>query len=142
MGATSYKEIAQQTLSDLNNKNGCKIVPYIEDMATAMSAADIVISRCGAMSLSEICAVGVAAILVPSPNVADNHQLKNAKHLERAGAATIIEEDSLSLRSLMNEVHSLTDSLERRTSLATKAAELGKTNTANLITEKVLSLIK
>ena len=142
MGATSYKEIAQQTLSDLNNKNGCKIVPYIEDMATAMSAADIVISRCGAMSLSEICAVGVAAILVPSPNVADNHQLKNAKHLERAGAATIIEEDSLSLRSLMNEVHNLTESLERRTSLATKAAELGKINTANLITEKVLSLIK
>ena len=140
-GATGYKEIAQ-TVSDLNNKHGCKIVPYIEDMATAMSAADIIISRCGAMSLSEICAVGVAAILIPSPNVADNHQLKNAKHLERAGAATIIEEDSLSLHSLIKEVRSLAEVPEHRISLAAKAAELGQNNTAKLITEKILSLTK
>ena len=107
-----------------------------------MSAADIIISRCGAMSLSEICAVGVAAILIPSPNVADNHQLKNAKHLERAGAATIIEEDSLSLHSLIKEVRSLAEVPEHRISLAAKAAELGQNNTAKLITEKILSLTK
>ena len=142
MGAVNYKEISRQTLSELNDKNGCKIVPYIEDMATAMSAADVVISRCGAMTLSEICAVGVAAVLIPSPNVADNHQFKNAKHLERAGAAVIIDENSLSLQSLMNEVRDLVEVANRRTSLATKAAELGKINSLDLITEKVLSLAK
>ena len=141
-GAENYKEIAQQTLTELSDKNGCKIVPYIEDMATAMSAADVVISRCGAMTLSEICAVGVAAVLIPSPNVADNHQFKNAKHLERAGAAIIIDENSLSLQSLMNEVRDLVDSTERRISLATEAANLGKNNALDLITKKVLSLTK
>ena len=142
MGASNYKDISEETLLDLNNKNGCKIVPYIEDMATVMSATDIVISRCGAMTLSEICAVGVAAILVPSPNVADNHQLKNAKHLERSGAAKVIEENSLSLNLLTKEVRDLTESLERRSSLAEKAAELGKTNPSILIARKILSLAK
>ena len=142
MGASNYKDISEETLLELNNKNGCKIVPYIEDMATAMSATDIVISRCGAMTLSEICAVGVAAILVPSPNVADNHQLKNAKHLERSGAAKVIEENSLSLNLLTKEVRDLTESLERRSSLAEKAAELGKTNPSILIARKILSLAK
>lgn len=142
MGTTNYKELKQQTILDLNNKNGCKIVPYIEDMANAMSAADIVISRCGAMTLSEICAVGVASILIPSPNVADNHQLKNAKHLESLGAAIIIEEKSLSLRSLMDAVRDLTESSERRINLANRASELGKSNASNRITEEILSLIK
>ena len=142
MGAVNYKEISRQTLSELNNKNGCKIVPYIEDMATAMSAADIVVSRCGAMTLSEICAVGVAAILIPSPNVADNHQFKNAKHLQRSGAGVIIEENALTLRSLMSEVCSLVEAPNRRISLATRATELGKINIPNLITMKILSLIK
>ena len=140
-GAAGYKEIAQ-TISDLNNQNGCKIVPYIEDMATAMSAADIVISRCGAMTLSEICAVGVSAILIPSPNVADNHQLKNAKHLENLGAALIIEEGNLSFHSLMENLRSIIETPERRTILATNAAKLGQTDTSKLITEKILSLIK
>ena len=101
-GAANYKEIIKKNDSFFDNKNGCKIVPYIEDMASAMSAADIIISRCGAMALSEICAVGVAAILIPSPNVADNHQLKNARQLELLGAATVIEEDSLSMRALID----------------------------------------
>ena len=141
-GVTNYKEIAQQTLSDLNNKNGCKIVPYIDDMATAMSAADIVISRCGAMTLSEICAIGVAPILIPSPNVADNHQLKNAKQLEKLGAAVIIEEKDLSLRSLMDEARELVENPERRIKLAAQASELGEKDASKIISAKILSLIK
>ena len=142
MGAGNYKELAEQTLSNINNKNGCKVVPYIDDMATAMSAADIVISRCGAMTLSEICAVGTAPILIPSPNVADNHQLKNAKHLENLGAAVIIEERNLSLRSLMDEVRELVENPERRIKLATQASKLGEKDTSMLICTKILSLAK
>ena len=141
-GAANYDEIKKNALADLNDKNGCKIMPYIDDMATAMSAADIVISRCGAMTLSEICAVGAAAIFIPSPNVADNHQLKNAQHLEALGAAVIIEESSLSVRSLMDKVRELTDVADQRNALAAKAAELGKTNATQLIAKEILSLVK
>ena len=81
---------------------GCKIVPYIDDMPSALLAADIVICRCGAITLSEISAAGVAAILVPSPNVTANHQYKNALLLSEHSAADVIEEKNLSKESLLN----------------------------------------
>ena len=61
------------------NLGKCKIISYIDDMPTALMAADIVICRCGAMTLSEIAEAGVASILIPSPNVTNNHQYKNAE---------------------------------------------------------------
>jgi len=68
---------------------------YIHDMPQRMAAADIVISRAGAMTISELAAAGCAAILIPSPNVVDNHQFKNAKVLADAGAALLLEESEL-----------------------------------------------
>ena len=87
-----------------NCSKGCNIVPYIEDMATIMAASDIVICRCGAMTLSEIAHSGVAAILIPSPNVTDNHQYKNGRLFSDAGAAIMIEEGDLSKERLKEEV--------------------------------------
>ncbi|MBO1679409.1 undecaprenyldiphospho-muramoylpentapeptide beta-N-acetylglucosaminyltransferase [Bittarella massiliensis (ex Durand et al. 2017)] len=80
---------------------------YIEDMDRCLAAADIVISRAGAITLSEIEAAGKAAILIPSPYVAENHQFKNAQVLERAGAAAIIEEKDLTGPALIAKVRSL-----------------------------------
>ena len=64
-------------------------------MPVAMAAADLVISRCGAASLAELEAVGRAAVLIPSPHVAENHQYYNGMVLQNAGAATVIEEKDL-----------------------------------------------
>ena len=64
-------------------------------MALVMRAADLVVSRAGASTLSELTALGVPAVLVPSPYVADNHQLRNAQALVRAGAGVCVEEDGL-----------------------------------------------
>ena len=72
------------------------IRPYIDNMPVCMAAADLVISRAGAITLSEIQAMGKPAILIPSPNVAENHQYHNAMALVDAGAAEIIEESNLS----------------------------------------------
>lgn len=141
-GAAGFETVGKKVLADLNGKNGCKVLPYIDNMATAMSAADIVISRCGAMTLSEICAVGVASILIPSPNVADNHQLKNAQYLENLGAAITIEESDLTPRALMDRVRALVEDVERRRSLATAAGSLGKTDAASLISNEILSIAK
>lgn len=92
-GERFYKNYENLRFSLENSR--CEIKPYISDMSLMMHAADVVISRCGAMTLSEISAVGVDAILIPSPNVTGNHQYKNAKHLESCHMATVIEEKNL-----------------------------------------------
>ena len=87
--------------------NGCKIVPFINNMALYMKAADTVISRCGAMTLSEIAHCQTAPILIPSPNVTGNHQYKNAKMFTDVGAALMIEESELNARTLIDAVRYL-----------------------------------
>ncbi|MFA5561094.1 MAG: undecaprenyldiphospho-muramoylpentapeptide beta-N-acetylglucosaminyltransferase [Eubacteriales bacterium] len=77
-----------------------RLLPYISDMPLYMQAADVVICRAGAMTLSELCAVGRAAILVPSPHVTNNHQYENAAVLWRAGACELLEEKDLSAEAL------------------------------------------
>lgn len=77
---------------------GCprvSLLDYIYDMPVRMAAADLVVSRAGAMTVSELSLLGKAAVLVPSPYVADNHQLRNAQALVRAGAGVCVEEDGL-----------------------------------------------
>ncbi|MDA8361221.1 MAG: undecaprenyldiphospho-muramoylpentapeptide beta-N-acetylglucosaminyltransferase [Gammaproteobacteria bacterium] len=70
-----------------------EIVPFFDDMAAAYAWADVVICRAGAMTISEICAVGVAAVLVPYPHAADDHQTANARFLAERGAALYVPQD-------------------------------------------------
>ena len=86
-----------------------KLVDYIYDMPTQMAAADLVISRAGAMSLSELALLGKAAVLVPSPYVAEQHQLKNAMALVKEGAGICVEEHTLTEGALTARVKALID---------------------------------
>ncbi len=83
------------------------LVDYIYDMPTQMAAADLVISRAGAMSISELALTGKAAVLIPSPYVAEQHQLKNAMALVKEGAAVCVEEHTLTEGALTKQVKSL-----------------------------------
>ena len=80
------------------------LLPYIEDMPLYMGAADTVICRAGAMTISELSLCQKCAILIPSPNVADDHQTKNAMLLEKSGAAAVMEESLLSAEGLAAQV--------------------------------------
>ena len=105
----------QESLKYSTKENGCKIVPYIDDMPRLLKASDIVICRCGSVTLSEISAAGVAAILIPSPNVSNNHQCKNAKKFEDKNAAVVLDEKTLDFESLKNCVfHLKSDKIERK----------------------------
>ncbi len=86
---------------------GYTLVDYIYDMPLRMAAADLVISRAGAMSLSELSLMGKAAVLIPSPYVAEQHQLKNAMALVKQGAAVCVEEHTLPEGNLQKEVCAL-----------------------------------
>ncbi|MEG0803834.1 MAG: UDP-N-acetylglucosamine--N-acetylmuramyl-(pentapeptide) pyrophosphoryl-undecaprenol N-acetylglucosamine transferase, partial [Pygmaiobacter sp.] len=85
-----------------------RVNEYIKDMARCLAAADLVISRSGAITISELAAAGRASILIPSPNVAENHQYYNALELSNAGAAVLIEEKDLSSDVLIETVDRLT----------------------------------
>lgn len=81
-----------------------RVSEYITDMADCMVAADLIIGRAGAITLSEICAVGRASILIPSPYVAENHQFHNAMTLKNNNAAEVIEEKDLTGETLIRTV--------------------------------------
>jgi UDP-N-acetylglucosamine--N-acetylmuramyl-(pentapeptide) pyrophosphoryl-undecaprenol N-acetylglucosamine transferase len=92
---------------------------FIREMDKAYTAADIIISRAGAMSISELCIVGKPCILVPSPNVAEDHQTKNAKSLSENGAALLVP-DSNAREFLWSEVEKLMQSPARMLELSHK----------------------
>ena len=83
---------------------GISMREYIHNMPTLMAAADVFISRAGASSCNEIAAAGTPCILIPSPNVTDNHQEKNARALESAGGAVVMLEKDCTADSLMEQL--------------------------------------
>lgn len=98
--------------------DGIHVRDYIDDMSRCMAAADLVICRCGAMTLSELPAAGKPSILIPSPYVAENHQYHNAMTLVNLGAALCIEEKDLTADSLWEAIESVTGSPERLRQMA------------------------
>ena len=100
-----------------------RLVDYIYDMPIQMAAADLVISRAGAMSISELALTGKAAILIPSPYVAEQHQLKNAMALVKEGAAICVEEHTLTNGTLTEQVKVLLQDSALRASMGRNIRE-------------------
>lgn len=98
---------------DLNADTGIRMLEYIYNMPTVMAAADVVISRAGASSCNEIAASGTPCILIPSPNVTDNHQEKNARALADSGAAVLVLEKDCTAEKLMAEITDLVNNKQR-----------------------------
>lgn len=124
------------------NEKGAKLVrpqAFISDMATAYRAADIVISRAGASSISELCLLSKASILVPSPNVAEDHQTKNARALSDKQAAIFVA-DKDARQKLVAEAISLVGDKARIESIEKEVYKLALHNSAEVIAEEVLKL--
>jgi UDP-N-acetylglucosamine--N-acetylmuramyl-(pentapeptide) pyrophosphoryl-undecaprenol N-acetylglucosamine transferase len=96
-------EQANRSYAEADVAGNC--VRFIDDMAEAYAWADIVIARAGALTLSELAAAGVGAILVPYPHAIDDHQSKNAEHFVRAGAAVVVRQDELIAERLATELN-------------------------------------
>jgi len=114
---------------------------YIYDMPLYMAAADLVICRAGAMTLTEIAMMKKAAILIPSPNVADNHQYKNAKVLADAGAAMLIEENDLTEDSITAAVEQLYSDKEAREKMEDSVSVFCNRDAGKLIYEEMNLLL-
>ena len=136
-GKLYFSEAREQA----DQANNLHALEFIQRMDLAYAAADVVISRAGALSVSELCLTGKASILVPSPNVAEDHQTKNALALASQGAALLIADEQAPAR-LYDEALRLLIDTERQHELSTRIRELARPNATATIVDELLKLIK
>ena len=115
---------------------------YIDNMPELLAAADLVISRSGALTLAELEAMGRASILVPSPNVAENHQYYNALELQNAGAAVVIEEKDLTGGKLIDTVKALLAEPGKLQTMGRQAKTLGQPDSLDKIAAALQTLCR
>lgn len=111
------------------------VVPFIDDMAKAYADATVVVSRAGATTLAELCAIGRPSILIPFPHAADDHQSRNAESLARDGAAACIREGALSPGLLADTLRGLLDDVDARREMADRARLRGRPDAAAAIVD-------
>lgn len=114
---------------------------YIDNMYTCMCAADLIVSRAGSMTLTEIMAIGRPSVLVPYPNATENHQYYNAKTLQDADAAILREDKDLTGEWLIRTAEELYNNPSRLESMGVKARQMAKTDAADVILSEILDLV-
>ena len=143
-GKKDYPEM-QRRLEEggvsLENCPALSLREYIYDMDVAMRAADLVISRAGASTVSELTALGVPALLVPSPYVTNNHQEKNARALEEAGGAEVLLEKDCDGKRLFQAASAILQQEQRRTDMERNMASLGIRDATERIYQAILALL-
>ncbi len=140
-GAAGYAETREAfEAAGLSKHPNLELVEYIYDMPLRMAAADLVISRSGAITLSELALAHKAAVLIPSPNVTDNQQYKNAKVLADAGGAVLIEEKDLTDGRICSEVASILEDSARLHGLEKNIAAFAVPNANELIFNEIMRL--
>lgn len=133
------KKAEEQGLDKLDN---LQIKEYISDMPQTMAVADVMICRSGALTLSEIAYLGIPSILIPSPNVTDDQQYKNAKALADKGGAEVIRESELFEGKLEGVLCSLLEDEDKRKKMSTACSEFAVRNSGEMICRKISEILK
>lgn len=129
----SYYETIQEQLQSRGLPSNLQVLPYLHNMAQVLAASSLVVSRSGASTLAELTALGIPSILIPSPNVTNNHQEHNARSLAVAGAAEMVLEKELSGERLLNDIRAIITSRQRLDAMKQAALTLGKPESGSLI---------
>ena len=141
-GYKALSEAAEKTCGKDMKERGVDLREYIHDMPAVMAAADMVMCRSGASTLSELAALGKPAILVPSPNVTNHHQEKNARVLERAGAAKVLSEGQFDAAGLYEAVKTLLRDREALGEMSSAMRKSGVRDATGRIVDLILDIIK
>ena len=139
-GYQKYSAIAAEKGYD--KAENIEILEYIYDMPLRMAAADIIVCRAGAITLAELACMGKASILIPSPNVTDDHQFKNASVLANACAAVVMRESEVTGEKLIAQVDSLAYDKSKREIVEANVRRFARPDAVNEIVDTALSLIK
>ena len=134
-----FKKFSEKGLDKYPN---CKLVEYIYDMPAQMLAADVVICRSGASTLAELAAIGKPSVLIPSPNVTNDQQYKNAKLLADANAAIVIKDSEMTSEILEKEVSSLISDPKRLSEMSKNVKAFSVDDGDRIIYEKIKELAK
>lgn len=162
LGSTTMSEKMKDTISSFKNKeyevlfitgknyydsykktkiSNVKIVPYLDNMPSVLKKTDLIVSRAGASTIAEITALGIPSILIPSPYVTHNHQLKNAMALEKEGASLIIEEKDFTKDRLINDIELILNDYDKYSKMRENAKKLGVVDSATRIYDTLRKLI-
>jgi UDP-N-acetylglucosamine--N-acetylmuramyl-(pentapeptide) pyrophosphoryl-undecaprenol N-acetylglucosamine transferase len=117
-----------------------QVVPFIDDMAASYGWADLAVCRAGALTLAELTAAGLGAVLVPFPHAVDDHQTRNAEVLVAAGAAVVIQERDLDVQNLAQRLESLLGNRTQLLAMAEAARTLAKPDAADVIARACLEV--
>ena len=134
-----YSAQIAETLKQKGQPDNLRVLDFISDMAAAYRAADLVISRAGASSISEFCLIGKAVILVPSPNVAEDHQTKNALALVHKDAALYVKDAEAKDQLIPLAIKTVVDDARLKT-LSDNVLKLALPDSAKIIAREVLKL--
>lgn len=164
LGSTTMTKKIKELIPGFNNKNyqvliitgkkyyddykkldissNIKIVPFMDDLIQYLKDSDLIVSRAGASTIAEITAIGLPAILVPSPYVTNNHQYKNAKELEEAGACRIVTEKDFSKDSIISEIDYIFDHKEEYDTMVKNSKKLGIRDSSTRIYQEIKKIIR
>ena len=123
------------------NKN-LHIIPFTENMNSFYSAADVIVSRAGALALSEMSYLGKAMVLIPFPHSAGDHQYRNAKTFSNSGAALLITQSELNTETLENTVLNLINNPDIIGKMEEKSREMGISNATEIITQTIMEIAR
>ena len=135
-GKLYVDELQKSEVAQLPN---VRLTAFLNRMDLAYAAADVIISRAGALSISEICLVAKPVILVPSPNVAEDHQTSNAMSLVKKGAALLVKDSNANLEMIPTAVELLGDA-QKREALCHQIAKLAKPDATDNIARLILEI--
>lgn len=127
---------------DIDNIENARITPYIYNMEEIMNISNLIVARSGAMTITEISNLGKPSILVPLPNVSNNHQLYNAKVLENIGGAKIILNDEVDSKKLHKEIKEIVLNTEKEIEMSKLALKVSTTNAESKIYDEILKVIR
>ena len=119
-----------------------KIIPFFDKLINLLKDTDLLVSRAGASTIAEVTAIGLPAILVPSPYVTNNHQYKNAKDLEENGACVILTEEEFSKEKVLKEIDKLFYDKEFYSKMEESSKKLGITDSATRIYKEIKKIIR
>lgn len=141
-GVKNYQEIKDKIEEKgINIPSHIKLVPYIDNMLELLQEVDLIVSRSGATTLTEITALGVASILIPSPYVTANHQEKNAQTLVDNGAAIMIKEEELNGESLVSYIEQLFSNPTELDKMKEEAKKIGITDASSRIIKELEAIL-
>ncbi|SHH12346.1 undecaprenyldiphospho-muramoylpentapeptide beta-N-acetylglucosaminyltransferase [Tepidibacter thalassicus] len=140
-GKNHYEDFIN-SIGDVNLKGFQKIVPYLDDMANALAACDLVICSAGAITLAEVTALGKPSIVIPKAYTAENHQEFNAKSIEKKGAGIAILEKHLTPYKLNETIFKILGDREKLKNMENNSKLIGNPDSINIIYKEIIEMIK